>query len=188
MIEWIITGFIIFVCLVVLGWVIGFYNTVINAKNDIKNMLSNIFTEYQRRADLFMNLVESVKGVSKFEKSTLKEVIEARSGKFNVSNNSDGLKKLKSLDNTFDRMNLLVEQYPQLTSTKSYEKLMDEIRLTEDRINVARTDYNAIVRDYNTYITMFPATILSSIFSFNLELFFDTDKKNYNSPKIDLSI
>jgi LemA protein len=188
MILWIILGVLVFLCLSLVGWIIGFYNTVINARQDIKNMFSNILTEYQRRVDLFMNLAQTVKGSAKFEKSTLVEVTKLRSTKLDKNDIKGSMKQMKGLDQVFSRMMLVWENYPQLQSVKNFEKMMDEVRITEDRINVGRTSYNGIVRDYNTYITEFPNMVLSGIFGFVVEVFFDTDKKNYDAPKLDVEV
>lgn len=193
MIWLIVLAVLLFVVLLTVGWLIGFYNTGINARNDIRNMFSNICTEYQRRVDLFLNLAEVVKGSAKFEKSTLKEVIEARNilKGANVST-KDGMSAMKTIDmssvalmSSFNRVN---EAYPKLESTANYSKFMDEIRITEDRINIARTDYNGIVRDFNVYITEFPGVMVSGKMGFKEELFFETDKKNHDAPILKMDI
>jgi len=169
------------------GWLIGLYNTLVTAVQDIKTMWSNIKTEYQRRADLFMNLVETVKSYAKFEKETLQQVIAARGGNFG-KNPKEEMAKLKGLDSAFGRLMVVFERYPKLKAVKEYDKLMEEIRITEDRINVARTDYNSIVRDYNVMVKSFPQNYFAQIFRFSEWQYFENEIESNKAPKIDLKI
>lgn len=169
-----------------LGWGIGKYNTFRVGQQDIKTQWSNILTEYQRRADLFFNLVETTNSHKKFEKETLIGVAQARSGNFG-STKAEQMNKLKGLNGLFNRLMLVFEQYPNLKSYKQHNKLIDEIRITEDRINVARTDYNEIVGDYNKVVTMFPSNVIASIFKFEAANFFENEPETNKAPKIKLS-
>lgn len=183
----IVVAVIIFIIIIILGWLIGMYNSFVTAIQDIKNMWSNITTEYQRRADLFMNLVESVKAYTKFEKETLTQVAQARSGNF-AGTPQQQMKQLKGLDAAFQRLMVVVEQYPKLKAGKQYIMLMNDIRETEDRINIARTDYNELVRDYNVYVVRFPHSIMAAMFRFKEWEYFESDDKDIKkSPKINLS-
>ena len=176
--------FAVFIFMLI-SWAIGSYNTFVTALQDVKNMWSNIKTEYQRRADLVYNLVESVKGHQKFEKETLTQVIQARSGHFGKTTH-DEIKKMGDLEKTFSRLMAVVEQYPSLKSEKQYEILMKELKMTENRINIARTDYNGIVRDYNIYIKEFPRFILANMFGFKEQEFFENEADTDKAPKINL--
>lgn len=169
------------------GWLIGLYNTFVTAVQDIKNQWSNVKTEYQRRADLFMNLVESVKAYTKFEKETLTQVIQARSGNFGKTQ-AEEMKKLKGLDGVFGRLMVVFERYPKLKAGEQYKDLMNEIRITEDRINIARTDYNSLVRDYNVLIKMFPNNKLAQMFGYTESVFFENEKGTEKAPKIDMKM
>lgn len=180
-----LVGILIISILATVGWVIGTYNTGKTGQQDIGNQWSNIKTEYQRRADLFLNLVETVKSYKKFEKSTLVEVIQARSGNFG-KNQKEEIKNMKGLDKTFNRLMLLTESYPTLKANEQHNQLMEEIRITEDRINICRTDYNAIVRDYNVFVTTFPNTILTTYFGFTKQEFFINEDYTNSAPKIQL--
>lgn len=167
------------------GWVIGSYNTFRIGQQDIKTQWSNIRTEYQRRADLFYNLVQSVKSYKKFEKETLVEVIAARNGNFGQTQPAQAT-KMRQLDGIFSKLMLLVEQYPKLQANEQHNKLMEEIRITEDRINVARTDYNEIVGDYNKLVVTFPKNIIANSFNFAQEMFFENAPETNDAPKIKL--
>ena len=134
-----------------------------------------------------MNLVESVKGYAKFEKETLTQVIQARGGNFgNVK--ADQLKKMDMLDQMFSKLSVVFERYPKLKANTQFNQLNSEIRETEDRINIARTDYNGIVRDYNVLITTFPPNLVANFFGFKKELFFTPKNADIdNAPKISLA-
>jgi len=173
--------------LIFAGWLIGLYNTLVVAVQDIRNMMGNIKTEYQRRADLFMNLVESVKGSARFERDTLTQVIAARGGNLGKTP-AETMSKLKGLDGALSKLMLVFERYPKLKATENYEKLMEEIRITEDRINVARTDYNAIVRDYNIMIKSFPQNYFVRMFGFMEEIYFENEPESNKAPKIDMKL
>lgn len=176
---------VVFLSLGITGWFIGKYNTFRVGQQDIKTQLGNIRTEYQRRADLFYNLVQAVKSHKKFEKSTLVEVTRARGGNFGTTPTQQ-LTKMKQLDGLFAGLRVVFERYPTLLSHKQHDKLMDEVRITEDRINVARTDYNEIVGDYNKQVQMFPSNIVAGMFRFSVEPFFENEPSTTQSPKIDL--
>lgn len=191
MIEWLIVigvfaSVVAFFALSIVGWGIGTYNIFRIGQQDIKTQWSNIKAEYQRRADLFYNLVQAVKSVKKFEQDTLVGLAAARSGNFGTDKLSE-MKKLKGLDKLFSRLMMVVERYPKLQSPKQYDKLMEEVRITEDRINIARTDYNEIVGDYNKLVTTFPKMYIAGMFGFKVEEFFQNEEVSDKAPKIDLS-
>jgi len=143
-----------------IGFIIGVYNTIVTGKNDYEGQINDLKAEYQRRVDLFMNLVESVKSHVKFEKSTLTDITKARSGI-----NPLDTKKVKKLDSVFAGMKIQLEAYPELKSNKLYKELMSNITLTEDRINSARGEMNNIAEDFNTYIGKFPVNIIAKLFN-----------------------
>lgn len=181
----IIFGSLIFICLLSLAWGITNYNSFIALRQDINTQFSNIKAEYQRRMDLFINLVESVKSYKKHEKETLVKVIEARKNGFSGDSLKD-MKKMKRLDGLFSKLLAVAENYPDLKANEQHNKLIDEVRITEDRINVARTDYNSIVRDYNVKVGQFPSNVIANMFRFKLEEFFKSEEGLEKAPKISL--
>lgn len=182
---WILLGFSALV-IITIGWVIGMYNMLVMALQTIKNQWSNIKTEYQRRADLILNLAESVKSYKKFEKSTMVELAAARSGKFG-NTTAEEMKKMKGLEGVFGRLIATYENYPDLKSNTVYMSLMDELKMTENRVNIARTDYNELVRDYNILIRAFPGIIFARMFGYADEQFFELDNPaDAKSPRIKL--
>jgi LemA protein len=176
-----------FLILIFVGWIWGGYNTLTKGRQNIKTMFSNVKTEYQRRADLFYNLVEAVKSYAKFEKSTLVDVISMRQGNFG-GNQKEALSKMKKLDGVLSKLMLVVERYPKLRATEEYKTLMHETRITEDRINIARTEYNDTVRDYNLFVVQFPSNIIAGMFNFKEEIYFENEEATNKAPKMDLKI
>jgi len=172
-----------------LGWGIGVYNNVKEAQQDIQEMWSNILTEYQRRADLFYNLAETVKSQKTFEKSTYIGVAEARSkasGLGNLPTKGLQLKAMQGLDSFFSKLMVVMEQYPQLKSHKLHQDLIKEVRVTEDRINIARTEYNDLVGNYNKILTTFPRNLIAGMFRFKTEIFYKNEEGTTSAPKINL--
>jgi LemA protein len=168
------------------GWLIGVYNMIIMGLQTIKNQWSNVKTEYQRRADLFYNLAEAVKSYKKFEKSTMVELAQARSGNFGKGGLKSEMEKMKGLDKIFHGLYAVSEAYPQLKANESYKTLMDEVKLTENRINIARTDYNELVRDYNILIKTFPNFLVANWWGYKDEPFFENDPESDKAPKMSL--
>lgn len=189
MILAIVLGFLAlltFGIIIIAGWGIGIYNYLQAGKQNIKTQWSNIKTEYQRRFDLFMNLVETVKSFKKHEKSTLTDVVKARSMLNFSGSKSEQLKNMGMLDKFFSKLSVLFERYPQLKANEQHNQLMEEMRITEDRINVARTDYNDIVREFNIATKVFPSSIIARMFRFAEEKFYINEESTNKAPKIDL--
>lgn len=174
-----------FVGLIAVGYTIGAYNTLTSNKEDISTQFSNIKTEYQRRLDLFVNLMESVKSFKKHEKGTLKEVIEARA-KGITGTIPKQMQTMKGLEGLFSKLLAVFEQYPNLKSNEQHNKLMDEVRITEDRINVARTGFNTEVREYNILVKSFPSNIIAKMFKFKVSEFFKNDEGSDKPVRINL--
>lgn len=178
--------FVVFI-LILGSWALGGYNIFVVGDQNIRTMWSNIKTEYQRRADLFYNLVEATKGYAKFEKDTLTQVIAMRSGKWGTNPKED-MSNMKKLQGLFSQLQLVVERYPKLRASTQYQELMKETRITEDRINIARTEYNDVVRDYNLTVRQFPSSLLAGVFHFKEHEYFENEEGTDKAPKMNLSI
>lgn len=181
----IISAVLIFICLITLGWGISTYNSFATLKQDIATQFSNIRTEYQRRIDLILNLVESVKSFKKHERETLTAVINARTKGFSGNVKTD-MKKMNGLEGLFSKLLAISEAYPQLKAGEQHNKLIDELRITEDRINIARTDYNSVVRSFNVLIKTFPTNLIAGMFKFTLEDYFKGKEGIEEAPIIKL--
>lgn len=148
----------------IIGYGISVYNSLVFLKQSINTQWSNIKTEYQRRLDLILSIAKSVKGYAKFEKTTLTAVTAMRSalGKVKDGGKKD-IAKLSKIDNVMSKINIAFEAYPELRAVEQYNKLTQEIRVAEDRVNVARTSYNRILRDYNVLCLSFPSNLFAKM-------------------------
>ncbi|HAY73025.1 MAG TPA: LemA family protein, partial [Ruminococcaceae bacterium] len=148
---------VIAVVVVIIGIFAGGYNSLVKAQTAVETKQADIQTQLQRRADLIPNFVSTVKGYSKYEQETLTAVTEARA---KISKASDA-QSLSQANDELDKaisvwVNAVTEAYPDLKANQSYIALQDELAGTENRIAVARKDYNEAVQSYNTMIKTFP--------------------------------
>jgi LemA protein len=166
--KWIIPVVII-AGLLIIGffWAMGIKNGALGKSQAVGSAWGNVETAYQRRNDLIGNLVETVKGAANFEKSTLVEVIEARSKATSVQVNAADAtpeqleafsRAQANLMGSVNKLigNVTVERYPELKSNQNFLKLQDELASTENTIQTVRTRYNESVQDYNNYVLRFP--------------------------------
>lgn len=169
------------------------YNSIISNDETVKKAWADVEASYQRRTDLITNLVETVKGEAKFEKETLTEVIEARSKATSMQLDvkdltPENMAKFQAaqsqLSGALSRLMVVVEKYPDLKSNAQFGDLINELERTENRINIARRDYNSTVQTYNTQIRSFPTNITAMIFSFKQHEPFKADPGSEKAPKI----
>ena len=143
------------------------YNTIQTKDEAVNSAASQIKTQLQRRADLIPNLVETVKGVAKQESTIYIGVTEARS-RLNTAVQGGNLQEMATanaaLSSSLQRLLVTVENYPELKSNQNYLQLQDQLEGTENRIAVARQDYNKSVEDFNAYIRRFPYNLTAKIF------------------------
>lgn len=170
------------------------YNTMVAKDQTVQEAWSTVETQYQRRNDLYKNVVSTIKGSTEFEQETLTQVIEARSKATSVSIDADNLTPEKiqqfqeaqsQLSGAFSRLLLTVERYPELKSTAAFQEFQTQIEGTENRINKARKDYNEAVRAYNTYIKQFPNNIFAGLFGFEEKGYFEADAGTEKAPDIE---
>lgn len=161
------------------GLVAGSYNSIVEAETNIETKQADIQTQLQRRADLIPNFVETVKGYSKYEKETLSAVTEARAGVSKASNADELSQASENLDKAISVwVNAVTEAYPELKANTNYIALQDKLSGTENRIAVARKDYNEAVQTYNTMIKKFPKNIIAGMFNFEKADFFKADENS----------
>ncbi|MBI4336186.1 MAG: LemA family protein [Candidatus Omnitrophica bacterium] len=170
-------------------WIIAAYNSLVSLKNQALNGWKQIDVQLKRRHDLIPNLVETVKGVMKFEQTTLTQVIEARNRAISAQGVADIAAKENALTGALRQLFALVENYPDLKSSENVSKLQEELSSTENRIGFARQFYNDIATKFNTAQQTFPTNIIAGTFGFKLsELFEITDASERAVPKVDLSL
>jgi LemA protein len=170
------------------------YNSLVKLDEDVKTKWGAVEAQYQRRADLIPNLVNTVKGAAKFEQSTLTAVIEARSkaSQITVDPNKlteENIQKYQAaqgqITQALGRLMVLTENYPQLKATDQFRDLSAQLEGTENRITVARTDYNAAVQTYNTKVRSFPNNLTAGMFGFSQKAAFKADAGAQNAPKVE---
>ena len=178
---------IIAVILVITLPIISSYNNLVSLEQKVEQSASNIDTNLQRRSDLIPNLVNTVKGYAAHEEEIFTDIAEARSklaGATNVSEQADADSELSS---ALSRLLVVVEKYPDLKANENFIALSDELAGTENRIAIARQDYNTIATKYNTKRRKFPTTIIASIFNFEEKPLYKADEGASEVPKVDFT-
>ncbi len=181
----IITLAIVAVFVIIIGAVIGGYNNLVDDREDVLEAQSAISVQLQRRADLIPNFVSTVKGYSDYEQSTFTAVTEARSAVQRASNVTEQANASAQLDSAIDIwVNAVTEAYPELKASEQYKALQDELAGTENRIAVARRDYNEDAREFNAEIKKFPRSILAGLFGFEAYDYFEADSSAQSVPQV----
>ena len=171
--------------LALLGWLWTSYNGFISGRVAVDASWAQVETVYQRRVDLIPNLVSTVKGAAEFEKNTFLEVTQARTQWLNAGSRSAQVQAASGMEGALARLLLTFENYPQLQATQAYRDLMTQLEGTENRIAVARRDYNEVVRRFNVRVKRFPAVLLARLFGFSPEDFFEADAGAQNAPTVE---
>lgn len=183
------------VALIILGlivWVMNIYNGFITLQTTVDEGWAQVETQYQRRADLIPNLIATVQGAADFEEGVLTEVTEARTNWLNTSADSsasidDQMAAAQGFDSALARLLVTVENYPTLTATENFLGLQSQLEGTENRISVARRDYNALVTDYNVAVRVVPANIIAGMFGFEAYPFFESDEGAEEAPVVEFN-
>jgi LemA protein len=169
------------------------YNGMVKTDEGLKQKWGNVQSEYQRRADLIPNIVEAVKGEANFEKSVLEGVISARASATQMKVDASNLtpEKVKEfqanqgqLSTALGRFMSIAEQYPSLKANAAFGELRAQLEGTENRIKVARNEFNAAVKDYNISVRTFPSNIFAGMFGFHEKGAFEADKGTDKAPSL----
>lgn len=164
--EWIVLIILVVIIILCLVLVITGYNSLVTLRNRVDNQSAQVDVQLKRRADLIPNLIETVKGYAKFEKSTLMDITELRSRVINAGSTSEACAADAKLRKVCSQVLALGENYPELKANTNFLKLQEELADTENKIVMARQFYNDIVTKYNTAIQLFPKSLLAGIFGF----------------------
>jgi LemA protein len=177
-------GLIAIVVIALLNYVSA-KNTMIAKHNDIQAQFAQIDTQLQRRADLIPNLVSTVKGYAKHEEAVFDNIANARAGLLNAQDPASKIAANNRLDGAIGRLLAISENYPDLKANQNFLSLQDQLEGTENRISVERRRYNLTVRDYNTYIQQFPASLWAGIAGFHTDNdYFQAEQGSRNAPKV----
>lgn len=181
--------------LILFVWGCSGYNGLISGDQNVKKSWSNVETNYQRRTDLYSSVIKTVEASAGFERSTLLEVVEARAKATSVTVNIDDPQTLEAyreaqnnLQGSFGRLIATFERYPDLKTTQAFRDFQTQIEGTENRINVARQDYNTSVNGYNLKVKKFPNNMLAGMFGFKEKGYYEADKGTEKNPDIKFDI
>ena len=181
--------YILLIVAVLLGaWLWSGYNGFIASRESVNAAWSQIQTQEQRRFDLIPNVEETVRGAAGFEQQTFTEIAQARSAWQSAGTREGQIGAARSFDSALARLLVTVENYPQLTATKQFSDLITELEGTENRIAVARRDYNEAVRAYNVGVMRFPSNILAGLFGFDAQPMFEAVPGAADAPKVNFGI
>ena len=176
---------IIVLILLVVGWFFGIYNKLIKLRNKKDDQWSQIAIQLKRRADLIPNVVETVKGYAKHEKSTFEDVVKARNTYVTASTPEDEIKASGAVTEALNKLFALAESYPDLKANENFIKLQEDLKETEDKISYARQFYNDAVRKYNDQVQMVPSNIVANFTGFKPATYFEGDEKDKEAPKVE---
>ncbi len=179
----IIVGIVVLLAIVV--WFV--FNRTISRRNAVDNSWAQIETALQRRHDLIPNLVESVKGYAKHERSTFEDVTKARGTAQAAKAPGTQAVAEDFLTQALGRLMVVAEQYPQLRATENFQQLQTQLSETEDQIAITRRVYNDTVQTYNTGIQVFPAVLIANAFHFEPRQFFDAPTEAEATPEVSFS-
>lgn len=174
-------------------WAISGYNSLVSMDENVSNQWANVETQYQRRADLIPNLVNTVKGYAAHEKETLEGVIAARSQATQIKVDPTDLTPEKlaeyqkaqgQLATALGKLLAITENYPDLKANQNFLELQAQLEGTENRINVARKNFNDAAKAYNTAIRRFPKNILAGMFGFDKRAYFEAAEGAEQAPQV----
>lgn len=178
---------------VVLIWGVSGYNGLVSMDEGVQNKWADVETQYQRRADLIPNLVNTVKGYAAHEKETLEGVVKARSEATSVKIDPENMtaeqmaqyqKAQNGVSSALSKLLLVVEKYPDLKANQNFLELQSQLEGTENRITVARRDFNGAAKEYNTAIRKFPKNILAGMFGFEKKAYFEAQEGAEKAPEV----
>lgn len=184
---------IVVIALVAL-WGISSYNGLVSMDENVSNQWANVETQYQRRSDLIPNLVNTVKGYAKHESETLESVMQARSQATQVKIDPSNCtpqqlaayqKAQGDVTTALGKLLAITENYPDLKANQNFLELQSQLEGTENRINVARKDFNDTAKKYNTSLRRFPRNIIASMFGFEKRNYFEAEAGAEKAPKVE---
>lgn len=187
------TIIIVAVVAIIAIWAISGYNSLVSMDENVSGQWSNVETQYQRRADLIPNLVNTVKGYAAHEKETLEGVIAARSQATQIKVDPTDLTPEKlaeyqkaqgAITSALGKLLAITENYPDLKANQNFLELQAQLEGTENRINVARKNFNDAAKAYNTVIRRFPKNLLAGMFGFDKRAYFEAAEGAEQAPQV----
>ena len=178
---------ILAVVAVLIVWCVSAQNKLVNLEENVKLEFSQVETTLQRRSDLIPNLVETVKGYAKHEEEVFTQIADARAklaGSIKTGDVEDINEASNQLDSALSRLLVITENYPELKANEQFTALTDELAGTENRIAIARQNYNETVSKYNKAIKMFPTSIVAGMNGYEAADYFEADDDAKDAPSV----
>ena len=183
--SYIVIIVIVLLILLIGGSLIGSYNSLVGLREEVNSQYSNVEVQLERRADLIPNLINTVKGYVKHEDEVIDKITSARENLLKASDISKKAEANEELTNAIDALMVVVENYPDLKANTNFINLQDELAGTENRIAVARRDYNETVKKYNGKIKKVPTNIIAGITGFKEMDYFEADESKKEVPNVE---
>lgn len=176
---------ILAIVVVLVGFLVVMYNSLVRLNVKVNEGWADIDTQLKRRYDLIPNIVETVKGYAKHEKSLFEKVTELRSKAMNAKGIEEKGKMENMLTETLKSLFALAENYPQLKANENFMQLQSTLKEIEEHIQLSRRYYNGTVRDMNTKVQIFPYNIFAGMFGFKKREFFEAGEKEKENVKVE---
>lgn len=183
----ILIPFVVIIAIVALiaAMIVPSYNGFVSLEEDVNQSYAQIENQLQRRLDLIPNLVETVKGFANQEQEVINSITEARSNLAGANTVQEQANADAELSGALSRLLVVVENYPELKSSENFQQLSDELAGTENRIAVARQDYNGSVTEFNRKARSFPGNMIAGVFGFDEKEYFEADANASEVPEVD---
>ena len=184
---------IVIIALIVV-WGIRIYNNMVNQEETVTKAWANVENQYQRRADLIPNLVNTVKGYAAHEKETLQAVVDARTKATSINIDAENMtaeelqkfqEAQKEVGSSLGRLIAIAENHPDLKANQNFLELQSQLEGTENRISVERKNFNDAVKTYNAFVRRFPQTLLANIFGFDKKPYFEAEEGSNKAPTVE---
>lgn len=192
--TWIIAIVLVVLIFIIYRMFAGTYNDLVVQEEQVEQQWAQVENQYQRRADLIPNLVNTVKGYADFEQETLTEVIEARAKATSVNVNPENLdpaaiqrfqEAQEGLSSALSRLMVVVERYPDLKASQQFQQLQTQLEGTENRIAVERRNFNQAVQGYNSYLRQFPTNMIAGMYGFERKGYFEAAQGAEQVPQVE---
>ena len=174
-------------------WAVSVYNGLVTMDENVSGQWANVETQYQRRADLIPNLVNTVKGYATHEKETLEGVVAARSQATQIKVDAEDLTPEKlaeyqkaqgAVTSALGKLLAITENYPDLKANQNFLELQAQLEGTENRISVARKEFNEVAKTYNVAVRRFPANLVAKLFGFGQKPYFEAAEGTETAPRV----
>lgn len=180
----IVAGIIALITVIVLGYFVSYYNKIVRLEESTKQAWAQVENQLKRRSDLIPNLVNTVKGYAAHEKELFENIANARAKLGGAGAIPEKIEAARAFESALSRLLAIVENYPNLKADASFNRLMDELAGTENRIAVERRRYNLAIETYNTNIKVFPGRMYASFFGFKEGTYYEVAEKDKETPEV----